>query len=143
MMHIDRRSVVALACSLLAMSAAAAADTSTWQPKSTLLLSSKSVKHQVDASKREQVGQAPAALRFEPATKIISPEVLKNIVQQSLSLSQGNSTRQLDEVMIEVRVPPGVAEPPVQSQIPFGFAAIAWGIRHPDQAWRLVLPVLS
>jgi hypothetical protein len=37
----------------------------------------------------------------------------------------------------------GVRERPLQAQIPLGLAGVAWGFRHPGEAWRLFLPVLT
>jgi hypothetical protein len=47
---------------------------------------------------------------------------------------------QLDAVPQE-HVLPGIPENSSQAEIPFGFAGVAWTLRHPSEAERLFLPV--
>jgi hypothetical protein len=134
-------SAAAFAClMLLASDSAAAARKST---QGILLASSKSIEAQVDAVKRRQVISSLARLRFGPSATVISPEELQSLLGPNLTETPASPDNELDEVEIEVRAPRGVHEEALQSQIPFGLAGLAWGVEHPREAWRLLLPVLS
>jgi hypothetical protein len=125
---------------LLMLSESAAAMTE--KPQGVLLGSSRSIEARVDAAERRRVLYSLAALQFGPVTTVISPEELDTRLGRNLTKTPASPENPLDEVEIETRVLPGVPEPPLQSQIPFGLAVIPWGFRHPSEAWRLFLPVL-
>ena len=97
----------------------------------------------MDASDRQRVMRGLADLRIGPTAAVISPERLQNLRGPNLRESPEYGGDELYEVEIEVRAPPGVPEQPLQAQIPFGLAGLAWSIRHPGEAWRLFLPVLA
>jgi hypothetical protein len=82
-----------------------------------------------------------AGLRVGPAGKIVTPEELRILLGRNLG---GQDPQQeLDKIEIETRASPGIPEQPAQEPVPFGLAGLAWGIRHPDQSWRLFFPVLA
>jgi hypothetical protein len=126
---------VAVACLMRAANESAAAAVKNG-PEGPLLMSSRSIERQVDGVITRRVKRNLANLKPAPAANVISPEELED------SLGRENAQHQL-ELEIEVRAPPGLREQPVQAQIPFGLAGLAWGVRHPGQAWRLLLPVLA
>jgi hypothetical protein len=97
----------------------------------------------MDAPKRRQVILSLAELKFAPGTTVISPEELDRLLGPNLTETPASPDDELDEVEIEARALPGVYEQPLQSQIPFGLPALAWGVEHPREAWRLLLPALS
>jgi hypothetical protein len=129
-------SAIVFACLMLAASESAAAHC---QPGSegTLLMSSAPIERQVDAAVARRVRHGLAGLTPRLRGAVVSPEKLLCL------LGAPDDERELDEVEIEVRAPPGVPEQPLRARIPFGLAALAWAARHPSQSWRLVLPVLS
>jgi hypothetical protein len=47
----------------------------------------------------------------------------------------------LDAVEVEGHAMPGIPEGNLQAQIPFGLAGVSWGLTHPGDAVRLVLPI--
>jgi hypothetical protein len=132
--------VSTLALLMLLASESAAAVTET--PQGALLGSSRSIKTRVDAAERRRVLHSLAKLQFGPVTTVISPDELDNRLGANLTKTPASPENPLDEVEVETRVLPGVREQPLQSQIPFGLAAVTWGFRHPSQVWRLFLPVL-
>lgn len=125
---------------LLASESAAAAES---HPKEVLLASSHSIEAQMDATKRRNVIRSLAELGLGPGVTVVSPEGLDSLLGPNLTETPAIPDNELDEVEIEARAPAGVHEQSLQSQIPFGLAGLAWGFRHPSQAWRLLLPVLS
>lgn len=132
-------SVAAFASLMVATSQPAAAGVHDG-PAGSLLLSSRPIEQQVDAAVARSVRRKLATLPFGPSATVISPGEL----EECLGSDDGGQQfdEQLNEVEIEVRAPPDLREPPLQAQIPLGLAGLAWGIRHPTQAWRLILPVL-
>lgn len=110
------------------------------EPQAVLLASSKSMKTGVDAAERRRVVHTLAALQFGPVATVISPQELDAAVD---SESPDSPDNQLLEVEVKARPPPRAQQEPLQSQIPFGLAAIVWGIRHPSEAWRIFLPIPS
>ena len=103
--------------------------------------SSETIKGQVEALQKREVLRRLRGLPAGPVTTAISPRELQNLVDRNMLDNSANAGYRTDEIV--VRAPPAVSERPLQSQIPVGLAGIGWGIRHPSQAWRLFLPVLS
>jgi hypothetical protein len=132
-------SALTFACLMLGSESAAAAVKA---PQGVLLASSRSIEAQIDVVRRRQVMRTLAGVRFGPGATVISPEELDSLLGPNLTETPASPDNQLDEVEIEVRGPRGVHEEALQSQIPFGLAALGWGAEHPSQAWRLLLPVL-
>jgi hypothetical protein len=84
--------------------------------------------------------------RSEPPSKALDLRLgdpARYLTPEQLRIALGGTDQPLESVEIEIRAPRGVRESPLQAPIPFGFAAIAWGIRNPSEAWRLFLPVLG
>jgi hypothetical protein len=133
----------AFAFALLMLLASDSAAAVAGKPQGVLLASSKSIKSRVDAAEQRRVMHSLAALQFGPVTTVIAPEELDSELGPNLTDTPASPENQLDEVEVETRTLPGVQEQPLQSRIPFGLAGIAWGFRHPSEAWRLFLPVLS
>jgi hypothetical protein len=125
---------------LLGSESAAAAE---GKSQGVSLASSKSIKSRVDAAERRRVMHSLTALKFGPGAAFIAPEELNTELGPNLIDTPASPENQLDEVEVETRVLPGVHEQPLQSQVPFGLAGIVWGFRHPNEAWRLFLPVLA
>jgi hypothetical protein len=134
-------SALTFACLMLLASESAAAAVKA--PQGVLLASSRSIEAQMDAAKRRQVIRTLSRVRFGSGATVISPEELDSLLGPNLTETPGSPDNELDEVEIEVRAPRGVSEQPLQSRIPFGLAALGWGVEHPIEAWRLLLPVLS
>jgi hypothetical protein len=134
-------SAATFACLMLLASETAAS--AVQRPQGVLLASSHSIEAQMDAAKRRQVILSLAELKFGPGATVISPEELDSFLGPNLTETPASPDNELDEVEIEARALPGVYEQPLQSQIPFGLAALGWGVEHPREAWRLLLPVLS
>jgi len=143
-------SVLVCGCCLMTARAAGAA-TAPSAASGALLLSSEAIQQQVDAGNRARVMHLLAAVHAGPAAGVISSRQLQNLLGEDLAESPQQRTCTLDELEIEctldeleieVRAPRGVPERPLQAQIPLGLAGLAWGLRHPAQAWRLFLPVL-
>jgi len=134
----------ALTCLLVAASQSAAArihDRPTGdRPAGVLLLSSRPIEQQVDENIRCNVQRRLASLPVGPSATVISANELDGLRDHHAAGQQFD--KQLDEVELEVRAPRGLPEPPVEATIPFGLAGLAWGVRHPSEAWRLILPVL-
>jgi hypothetical protein len=63
------------------------------------------------------------------------------LTPEQLRIALGGTDQPLESV--EIRAPRDARESRLHAPIPFGFAAIAWGIRNPSEAWRLFLPVLG
>ena len=135
-------SVLVCGCCLMTAGASVAA-TAPSAASGVLLLSSEAIQQQVDAGNRARVMHLLAGVHAGPAAGVISSRQLQNLLGEDLAESPQHRTCTLDELEIEVRAPRGVAEPPLQPQIPLGLAGLAWGLRHPAQAWRLFLPVLA
>ncbi len=135
-------SVFALGCGLLIASAAAGPKMGSEAP-GVLLMPSQPIERQVDADKRRRVSHQLAGLHVGPAGRVISPGDLQILLGENLPGSPKHRAYELDEVEIEVRAPYGVPERPPQAEIPLGLAGLAWGLRHPSQAWRLFLPVMA
>lgn len=110
---------------------------------SELLGSSHAIEQQVDEAKRVRVMRSLASLRSGSEASVVSPQQLDLQLGHNLKHTPASPADQLDQVEIEVRAPRGVPEQPQQAQIPFGLGGAAWGFRHPGEAWRLFLPVLS
>lgn len=55
----------------------------------------------------------------------------------------GGNRLQWDEVEVQQNALPGIPENSDQAEIPFGFAGVAWSVRHFGEAERLFLPVLN
>jgi hypothetical protein len=110
---------------------------------SELIGSSHAIQQQVDEAKRVRVMRSLDGLRFGSEASVVSPEQLDSQLGHNLTQSPASPADQLDQVEIEVRAPRGVPEQAQQAQIPFGLGGVAWGFRHPGEAWRLFLPVLS
>ena len=134
-------SVLVCGCCLMTARAAGAA-TAPSAASGALLLSSEAIQQQVDAGNRARVMHLLAAVHAGPAAGVISSRQLQNLLGEDLAENPQQRTCTLDELEIEVRAPRGVPERPLQAQIPLGLAGLAWGLRHPAQAWRLFLPVL-
>ena len=132
-------SVAVFACLMVATSKPAAGAIHDG-PAGSLLLSSRPIEQQVDAAVARSVRRKLATLPFGPSATVISPDKLEDFFGSDDGGQQFDE--QSNEVEIEVRAPRGLPEPPLQAQIPLGLAGLAWGIRHPAQAWRLILPVL-
>jgi hypothetical protein len=132
-------SALTFACLMLLASASAAAKA----PQGVLLDSSQSIEAQVNATKSRHVIHTLAGLRFGPGAIVISPEELDSLLGPNLTETPASPDNELDEVEVEARAPRGVHEEALQSQIPFGLPALAWGVEHPGEAWRLLLPILS
>jgi hypothetical protein len=130
-------SVAAVVCSVLAGGSCATA------AASELLGSSHAIERQVDAARRVRVMRSLASLRLGSEPALVFPQQLDSQLGRNLTPTPASPKEQLDQVEIEARAPPGVAEEPLQAQIPFGLPAVAWGVRHPGEAWRLFVPVLS
>jgi hypothetical protein len=105
------------------------------------LMPSQPIERHVDADKHRRVLHQLAELQVGPASGVLSPEDLRELRSGNLPDSPENAY-DLNDVEIEVRAPRGVPECPLQAQIPLGLAGLAWGARHPGQAWRLFLPVM-
>ena len=103
---------------------------------------SRPVEQQVDAEKHPGVLRQLTQLRVGPARGVIAPEDLRNLLGKNFPESLGGD-HGLNELEIEVRAPRAVPQRPVQTRIPMGLAGLAWGVRHPSQAWRLFLPVVA
>lgn len=142
-----RRALIVLASALtfasLMLLASESAAAAAKAPRGVLLASSQSIEAPMDAIKRRQVIRTLAGLEFGPGATVISPEELDSLLGPNLTETPASPDNELDEVEIEVRAPRGLDEQPLQSQIPFGLAALGWGVEHPSEAWRLLLPVLS
>ena len=135
-------SVLVCGCCLMTAGAAGVA-TAPSAASGVLLLSSEAIQQQVDAGNRARVMHLLAAVHAGPAAGVISSRQLQNLLGEDLAENPQQRTCTLDELEIEVRAPRGVPERPLQAQIPLGLAGLAWGLRHPAQAWRLFLPVLA
>jgi len=109
-------------------------------PAGVLLLPSRSVEQQVDAAVARNVRHRLASVPFGPSPTVISANELEDFIGGDATRQQFDG--QLDEVELQARARRGLLEPPVEAKIPFGFAGLAWAIRHPSEAWRLILPVL-
>ncbi|HLZ96952.1 MAG TPA: hypothetical protein VKP66_03345 [Steroidobacteraceae bacterium] len=103
---------------------------------------SRTAEQQIDAEKHPRVLRQLTQLRAGPARAVIPPEDLHNLLGKNFPESLGAAC-DLNEVEIGVRAPRGVPERPLQARIPMGLAGLAWGVRHPSQAWRLFLPVVA
>ncbi len=127
--------------------AAAAPDSAT---KSVLLGSSQEVRREFDRQNVRRVARAFADLKVGSQRTTVSQEDLQMMlgpedpaVAGSGDTQSAPGEKQLATVEIETRVPPGIQESAVQAPIPYGFEGMLWGVRHPTQAWRLVMPVLG
>jgi hypothetical protein len=134
-------SAATFACVMLLASESAASAAE--RPPGVLLGSSQSIEAQMDAAKRRRVILSLAELKLGPGATVISPQELDSLLGPNITETPASPDNELDEVEIEARALPGVYEQPLQSQIPFGLAALGWGVEHPREAWRLLLPVLS
>jgi hypothetical protein len=130
----------ALAFALLMRPASDSLATGAEEGSSILLASSKSIEMGIDATERRRVLHSLSALQVGPVASVISPEQLVAAWDAGLTSSPPGFDTQLPEVNIAARPRPR-AQPPLQSQIPLGPAAIVWGARHPREAWRLFLPI--
>jgi len=123
---------VTIVCSLLCSSLCAAAEDARLRARtlpaaaSVLLGSSQQVAKQADQARARGV-RAALDLRL--------PDPERYLTSQMLRVAQGSEGELTD---VEVQASP-VA--PVEEPIPYGLAAIYWGICHPSQSWRLLLPV--
>ena len=90
------------------------------------------VKDQLDREVASRV-EPRLDLRFGARARYLTPEELRTAL--------GSSDEPIESVAIHGRQ--GVKESPLQAAIPYGLGGIAWGIRHPSQAWRTAFPVLD
>lgn len=109
---------------------------------SILLDTSQSIKRQFEAAKQRRVRRAFAGLQVGSAPAVVSPEDLQMMLGPE-GPAVDPDEEDLDNIEIEARLYPGTSESSTQAEIPYGFAGIAWSLRHPQQAWRLFLPVLE
>ena len=110
--------------------------------QSILLGTSQTIKHQFEAAKQRRVQRAFAGLQVGSAPAVVSPQELQMMLGPE-DPAVDPEEEDLDSVDIEARLYPGMSESSAQAEVPYGFAGIAWGLRHPQQAWRLLLPVLE
>jgi hypothetical protein len=92
----------------------------------------------MDQAKAERVRGALNLHFIEPGY-YLSAEQLRMALGGSASANSGQEP--LETVV--VRAPPGENGSPLRSPIPLGFAGIVWGARHPQEAWRLILPIVD
>jgi hypothetical protein len=121
--------------------ARSAAATSVKQP--ILLGSSQAIRREFDVLNVRRVARAFADIGVGSAHATVSPEDLQMMLGPEDPATTGTEDAELATVEIETRALPGIQESGPQSQIPFGFSGMAWGFRHPTQAWRLLMPVLG
>ncbi|MDE2136968.1 MAG: hypothetical protein KGJ68_05990 [Gammaproteobacteria bacterium] len=118
-----------------------AAEAANAKAPAVLLASSEPIRAGVHARQRRRVLHQLAALQFGPVATVVSPEQVEHARDAADTASPPGPDKRLLEV--EVAASPGpIARPALQSRIPFGLEALAWGARHPRQAWRLFLPIL-
>ena len=95
----------------------------------------------IEQGKADQVRRAlDLDLSFGHHGRYLTEEELR-IVLGGGRVSLNGSDRALETV--EIRAPQPVHESPREVSVPFGLAGIVWGVRHPTQAWRLLLPVID
>lgn len=129
-------SAIVFACLMLAASEVAAGDICA-RSAGTLLVSSTAIEQRVDAAVARRVRRRLAILTSRSSAAVVSPGKLLCLV------GAADHERQLDQVEIEMRAPPGLPEQPLQARIPFGLAGLAWAVRRPSQSWRLLMPLLA
>jgi hypothetical protein len=136
--------LAALALFWCGLTPAVARYADTANSRQTILLdSSQAVRREFDALNAHRVARAFADLKIGSARTTVSPEELQMMLGPEDPATAGSEDTELATVEIETRAPPGIRESAPQAQIPFGFSGIAWGFRHPTQAWRLLMPVLG
>lgn len=83
--------------------------------------------------------RVPLDLKITDITQLFSPEELRAAIgTQQTGVPEIASVEQLDTVIVET---PDNTVVKAKSDLPLGFAAMAWGVQHPTQLWRLFLPV--
>jgi hypothetical protein len=142
------RSLIAavLGALLLTLTGVARAHQSALMPSAeagtgVLLGSSDSIARQVEAKKRREVLRQLADVHVGTQGRILSAQDLEILLDGDANTSDVD--RGLDTVEVEARVFQGIREQPSQTTVPFGAAGIVWAVRHPSQAWRLMVPVLG
>ena len=131
--------VLALAASSASAADGATVPAATAAACSTLLGGScRRVVQRIERAKADRVRQA-LDLRFGNPGRYLTAQQLRIALGGRVSMSGS------DEVLetVEIRAPQGVQESPLGASIPFGVAGIVWGVRHPAEAWRLIVPVLE
>ena len=91
----------------------------------TLLASSRAIKQQEQALQRARVHRLLCATSSSDVFVWSPPE-----------LRTAELVMEVDAMRVATRTS-------APSAIPFGFAGIAWALRHPGAAWRLIFPVLA
>ena len=139
--------IIAASCGMLFLalsSTAAAGQKDLADPASSspgvLLGSSESIESRYEAQKRREVLLQLANLPYGPEERVLSAHELDVLLGDNGETA--GSTSGLQSVNIEARVGPRLPAQSSQAEIRFGLAAIVYAGRHPDEAWRLFLPVL-
>lgn len=104
---------------------------------------SQQIRQEVATAKACRVRQA---LSFSGGARIrvLSPDELRAVLGRDVVAPIDGRTFPNDQPIetVEVHAPHGLREAPLQASIPFGLAGIVWGMQHPTEAWRLVMPVI-
>lgn len=84
-------------------------------------------------------GPTSLDLKVADVSKLFSPAELREAMgTQQTGLPEVSSASQLDTVIVETGDNQVVK---AKTDLPLGFAAMAWGVQHPTQLWRLFVPV--
>jgi hypothetical protein len=102
---------------------------------------SATAKQQVEAQVSRRVVESLQSVRIGTSSKLVPPEQLQ--IKLAPAQAPDNTAVALGDLQSQVSAPSGVPEDSVQSQVPLGLAAIPWGVRHPADVARLILPVLG
>jgi hypothetical protein len=149
------RAAFMLICGLTAFAAPAARAVALRNSEGSsgvLLGTSQDLRSEFAIRDARRVASAFAGLQVGSARATVSPEELAMMFgspQPPEAPGAGSpvanrpGSADLTTVEIDSRARRGIVESAPQASIPFGLAGIAWAIRHPSQAWRLVLPVMA
>lgn len=85
------------------------------------------------------VGGEPANVPFQSARIQLGQNYRHGLAPPSV-VPESQRVK-LDTLEVEDHPLPGIPESRLQADIPFGLASLGWGIGHPNQAARLLLPV--
>jgi hypothetical protein len=111
--------------------------------------SSRSIARQIEWERDQRVGRILAnGIRSVPDTATVSVQQARidlgqNYPPPSEDIQNKTGGRRVDLDAEEVEEHPmtGIPEGNLQAKIPFGLAGVAWGLRHPSDVERLVLPI--
>jgi hypothetical protein len=99
------------------------------------------VKQRVEAQVNRRVVEGLRSVKIGTSSELVPAEQLQ--IKLAPAQAPVNTAVALGNLQSQVSAPSGVPEDSVQSQVPLGLAAIPWGVQHPADVARLVLPVLG